>query len=99
MPGQAIVLGDGEVVLRHVGGRVVFRAVDDTRLQRAVDLARPIEMPLPPIAFMVSTNSGLPIIRIFWPLRSAGTWTGFLVYRLRVPLSIQPRPTSFAGTR
>ena len=54
-------------------------------------------MPLPPIAFMVSTNSGLPIMRIFWPFKSSGLRTGFLVYRLREPPSIQARPISLAG--
>ncbi len=39
----------------------------------------PMLMPLPPIAFMVSTNSGLPIMRIFWPFRSSILRTGFLV--------------------
>ena len=54
----------------------------------------PIEMPLPPIAFIVSTNSGLPIMRTLTPLRSAWLWIGFFVYRLRVPPSIQPSATS-----
>ena len=53
-------------------------------------------MPLPPMAFMVSTNKGLPIMRTFCPLRSAGVRTGFLVYRLRAPPSIQPKPTNRA---
>ena len=54
-------------------------------------------MPLPPMAFMVSTNSGLPIMRTFTPFRSAGLRTGFLVYRLRAPPSIQPSPTRREG--
>jgi hypothetical protein len=33
-------------------------------------------------------------MRIFWPFRSSGVATGFLVYRLREPPSIQPRATS-----
>ncbi|MNN51696.1 hypothetical protein D3C81_1663550 [compost metagenome] len=54
----------------------------------------PITMELAPIAFKVSSAIGLACTRIFIPCKSSGLITGFLVIRLRVPASIQPRNTS-----
>ena len=66
------------VVLKNDGG--LFSAPSTTPVCSAVKTSpKPMLMPLPPIAFMVSTNSGLPIMRTFTPFRSAGVLTSFLV--------------------
>lgn len=55
--GRAVVeLGHREVVLRDVGRVHCFRAINHAGLHRAEQFAMPMETPLPPMAFMVSTK-------------------------------------------
>jgi hypothetical protein len=77
VPGLGEVLGVAVMLAARIARIVVLRAVHDAGLQGVDELSKPMATPLPPSEFMVSTKSGLPIMRILRPLRSSTDRIGF----------------------
>ena len=61
--------------------------------------SKPMATPLPPMAFIMSTNIGLPMVRIFRPCRSSIFATGLLAVVDVARAGIHPGEADEAGGR